>query len=430
MSKLTFRVRRVPGVPVVAARLWLRGGSRLEEIPGQSLVTGRLLTEGTRQRRWDRIATEAEDRGILLQSFSTLDTVCVSIEALAGDWALALAWLAELTLEPSFPEGRFDWIRRQAGAELESLFDQPQARTGHAFLDQLYHPHAYARPLQGDRESLERLCTGDCATFHRRLLDWGGTAVVTGDIDEAAVEKRLGELFADLRGPLTDPRPAVASPQGRDSARVEVAAGNGEQAHLCAGHLTVARAHPQLPALEVAGVVLGAGAGMSGRLLERIREREGLAYACDIHVAAGSGLDPGRLVAYAGTSPATLEQAERAVREELVRVVEDGIEQSELEDARAYLIGRDPFRRETARQWAGLLAEAELYGLPTDRPEWVVETLQALTLAEVEAAARRWIRPEAIKVTVGLPSQCTASQRRRVVVSSSRALTGGEKLVS
>ncbi len=264
MPKLTFRVRRVPGVPVVAARLWLRGGSRLEEIPGQSLVTGRLLTEGTRQRRWDRIAIEAEDRGILLQSFSTLDTACVAVEALAGDWALALTWLAELTLEPSFPRDRFDWIRRQAGAELDSLFDQPQARTGHAFLDQLYHPHAYGRPLQGDRASLERLSPDDCVAFHRRLLDWGGTVVVTGEIDEAAVEKRLGELFADFKGAAI-PRPVVASPLGRDSARVEVAAGTGDQAHLCAGHLTVARDHPQLPALEVAGVVLGAGAGISLR---------------------------------------------------------------------------------------------------------------------------------------------------------------------
>ncbi len=403
MQKLTFRVRRVPGVPVVAARLWLRGGSRLEEIPGQSLIAGRLLAEGTRRRSWDRIAIEAEDRGILLHSFSTLDTACVAIEALAGDWQLTLDWLAELALEPSFPEDRFDWLRRQAAAELDSLLDQPQARTGRAFLEQLYHPHPYARPLQGDRDSLERLSAADCAAFHRRLLDWGGTAIVTGDIDEAAVEERLGQLFADLAGPAA-PLPAVPLPRGREAARVEVAAGDGDQAHLCAGHLTVTRDHPQLPALEVAGVILGAGAGMSGRLPERIREREGLAYACDVQVATGAGLDPGRLVAYAGTSPATLDQAERAMREELARLVDDGIHQEELEDARAYLIGRDPFRRETARQWAGLLAEAELYGLPTDRPEWVVETLEALTQADIEAAARRWIRPDEIKVTVGLPS--------------------------
>lgn len=402
MEKLTVRVRRVPGVPVVAARLWLRGGSRLEDIPGQALVGGRLLAEGTRRRSWDQIAVEAEDRGVLLQSFSTLDTACVSVEALAGDWQLALDWLAELALEPSFPEDRFDWIRRQVAAELDSLLDQPQARTGRAFLDQLYHPHPYARPLQGDRESLQRLNAADCATFHRRQLGWGGTVIVTGDVDEAAVESHLGRLFADLAGPA-DPLPALPEPRGRDSEKIKVVAGDGDQAHLCAGHLTVARDHPQLPALEVAGVILGAGAGMSGRLPERIREREGLAYACDVHVATGAGLDPGRLVAYAGTAPATLDQAERAMREELARFVDGGIEPDELDDARAYLIGRDPFRRETARQWAGLLAEAELYGLPSDRPEWLVETLEAMTLADVEAAARRWIRPDELKVTVGLP---------------------------
>ncbi len=403
VRRLNVRTRRVPGVPVVAARLWLRGGSRQEGIPGQSLITGRLLTEGTRRRRWHRIADEAEDRGILIHSFGTVDTVCVSIEALAGDWHLALGWLAELALESTFPEDRFDWIRRHAAAELESLFDQPDARTSRAFLDQLYRPHAYARPLQGDRESLERLTPADCAAFHRRLLDWGGVVVVTGELDTEAVERRLEELFADLSGD-GEPLPAVAPPQGREVSRVEVDAGDGDQAHFFAGHLTIARDHPQLPALEVAAVVLGSGSGMSGRLPERIREREGLAYACDIHVASGAGLDPGRLVAYAGTSPDTLDQAERAVREELARLLDDGIEESELEDARAYLIGRDPFRRETARQWAGLLAESELYGLPTDRPEWVIETLEALTLADVEAAARRWIRLDEIKVTVGLPT--------------------------
>ena len=403
-NRLRRRVRRVPGVPVVAARLWLRGGTRLEEIPGQSLITGRLLTEGTGRRSWDRIATSADDRGILLQSFGTHDTVCLSIEALAGDWQVALEWLAELVLESTFPEDRFDWIRRQAGAELESLFDQPEARTAQAFLDHLYRPHPYARPLQGDAASLGRLTATDCAAFHRRLLDWGGVAVVTGEIEEAAVEARLDELFADLDGPATT-QPDTPVPEGRSSDRVEVAAGEGDQAHLCAGHLTVARNHSQLPALEVAGVILGAGAGMSGRLPERVREREGLAYACDVQVASGSGFEPGRLVAYAGTSPDTLKQAERAIREELARLVDGGIEPAELDDARAYLIGRDPFHRETARQWSSLLAEAELYGLPIDRPEWVVETLEGLTLADVEAAARRWIQPSAIKVTVGLPRQ-------------------------
>lgn len=176
-----------------------------------------------------------------------------------------------------------------------------------------------------------------------------------------------------------------------------------DQAHLYAGHLTVPRNHPDLPALAVVGVVLGAGAGLSGRLPTRIREQEGLAYHVDVSTAAGSGIDPGRLMAYVGTSPRTCAQAERAVREELARLVESGVEEKEFEEARSYLIGHDPFRRETARQWAELLAEAEFYGLKTDRPEWIVEVLRKLTRQDVETVARRWIRPAEIKVTAGLP---------------------------
>ena len=60
-------------------------------------------------------------------------------------------------------------------------------------------------------------------------------------------------------------------------------------------------------------------------------------------------------------------------------------------------------RRETARQWADILAEAEFYGLEIDRPEWVVEKLRALRRRDAEEAARRWIHPDELKVTVGRP---------------------------
>ena len=115
--------------------------------------------------------------------------------------------------------------------------------------------------------------------------------------------------------------------------------------------------------------------------------------------------DPGRLVAYVGTSPATVERARLGVIEEITRLVEEGIEEPELEEARAYLLGREPFRRETARQWADILVEAEHYGLPLDDPDQRKAELAALDRAAVEAAARRHVRPDDLRVTVGLPEK-------------------------
>ena len=77
--------------------------------------------------------------------------------------------------------------------------------------------------------------------------------------------------------------------------------------------------------------------------------------------------------------------------------------EAELEESRAYLLGREPFRRETARQWADLLLEAEHYRLPLDDARLRAAELLACTRSEVEAAARRHIRPGDLRTTVGLP---------------------------
>ena len=357
-------MRRVEGAPVVAVRLQFRAGGREEPIPGQALLTGRMLTEGTRRRDWRRIAEQAESKGMVVESNGSFESIGVSVDALAADWELALEWAVELLLESAFPEDRCTWLSRQAAAELESLADQPDVKTVWGFHKQLYSPHPRSRPLHGSAESLVGLTPADCAEFHRRASAHGILASVAGVMDEDAVRERLLSL---LGTPETgaDPYPGPPVPVGTGP-RAFVATDAEDQAHLYVGHLTVPRRHPDYAALELLAVILGSGSGLTGRIPARIREREGLAYTAYAQTVAGSGLDRGRVLAYVGTSPATVEKAERGVVEEITRLVEDGIETAELEESRAYLLGREPFRRETARQWADLLIEAEEYGIPLD----------------------------------------------------------------
>ena len=395
------RVKRVEGAPVIAVRLWLRAGAREETVPGQALLTGRMLSEGTRGRDWRRIAEEAENKGMMVQSFGTFESIGLSIDALAKDWELALEWAAELLLEPSFPEDRCAWLGKQAAAEMESLRDQPDVKTAWGYLEQLYSPHPRCRPLHGSEESLLAITPADCAAFHRRSQAHGVLVAVAGVMDEDAVQERLTRLLSQ---PQVDAErfPAPPAPVGLGPRHI-VPLEDSDQAHLYIGHLTVPRQHPDYAALELLAVVLGSGAGLTGRIPARIREREGLAYTAYAQTVAGSGLDAGRMYAYVGTSPATVEQAERGAVEEITRLVRDGIEEAEMEEARAYLLGREPFRHETARQWADLLIEAEEYDLPLDDFDHRKAELEALDRQAVEAAARRHIHPEELRVTVGMP---------------------------
>lgn len=397
------RARRIEGAPVVAVRALAAGGARVESAPAEALLAGRLLDEGSARRDWRRIAADADDRGAVVASWGGYESVGVAVDALASDWARALEWVAELLLEPAFPEDRLALVARQAAAELESQADQADALTGREFMAQVYAPHPRGRPLQGDAESLARRSAADVRAFHAASLARGLVVSVAGEIDVEAVLAAVERRFAGHRAPAGAPAPA-AQPPAPAASRREITTRAHDQAHLFVGRLTVARGHPDYPALELASVVLGTGAGLTGRIPQRIREREGLAYSAAADAVAGAGLDPGRLYAYVGTSPETVARAERAVIEELARFHREGPTAGELDEARAFLLGREPFRRETARQWADLAAVGALYGLPVEDAAWSAAEIAEVGAAEVAAAVRRHLDPERLAVTVGLPA--------------------------
>lgn len=388
----------------MAIRVWLPGGSLAERRPGEALVTGRLLTEGSRRRAWDEIAAQAEDRGIDLAGLGGTEVIGLAVDALATDWRQALELAAELTLEASLPEDRLEQVRWRTASELDSLSERPEVVAAWAFLEQLYGgDHPAGRPLQGTTESLAALARSDCLACHRRSLESGVLVSAAGDLDEDETRVAIDELFAVVPTPRPGP-PAPRPPAERTASRREIVLEAGEQTQLYVGQLTVPASHPDLPALQIAGVVLGSGPGLAGRIPTRLRERDGLGYEASATTVGGAGRMPGRLVVHVATAPRQVEAALRAVREELERFVAEGIGDGEFDEARTYLLGSEPFRRESARQLAALGMRSMLYGVPWDRPGWLESALERLDRAAVEAAIRRHLDPDTLAVTVGVPA--------------------------
>lgn len=396
----SIRIRRVPGAPVVAIRVWLPGGSTTEELPGQALISGRLLLEGSETRTWQRISDEAEERGMSLEADAGYEAQGVAVDALSDDWERALEWAAELVSSSVFPPDRCRWLARQAAAELEQLADHPDVKTAWAFDKQLYGSGARGRPLQGSVDSLSRLDNSACRSFHASCLERGVIVTVAGEISESAVEAKVRRLFGDLPSPGGVPCESVQI-SSETPAYQEVELEESEQAHWFGGAVTSSRRDPDYWALGLLGIVLGAGGNLSGRISHRVREVEGLAYGCGISTVAGAGRQPGSLAIAVGTSPERVEAVERAVTEELQALVSEGVSEDELRDARSYLLGREPFGRETARQWATLLAQTELFGVPIDDSDWVANRWLGVTPDELLEVARRHLDPSRLKVTVG-----------------------------
>jgi len=280
------RARRVAGAPIAALRVWLCAGERNAHVPGEALLAGRMLEEGTASRSWRRVAADAEDRGISLGASSGYEVMGLALDGPAAELDRMIAWAHELALSPRFDAERWEWQRQLAAAELASLEDDPEALTHRAFLDQIHGDHPRGRPLAGSAATLSILTVDDSRRSHAQAVSSGVVVALAGAIDEDGDAGLLESLFGGAGDGATNglyEPPEGASREPRREIELP-----GEQAHLIVGQQTVARDHPDLPALELSAVVLGAGAGLAGRIPERVRERESLAYTAFVDTAAGA----------------------------------------------------------------------------------------------------------------------------------------------
>jgi zinc protease len=153
----------------------------------------------------------------------------------------------------------------------------------------------------------------------------------------------------------------------------------------------VARTAPDYDAVMMMNYVLGGGS-LSSRLMDQIRDRQGLVYGVYSGLMAGIGAGP--LQIRAGTNPANAARCADAILDEVRRLHDEGPSDEEMEEARGYLTGVFPVRLETNAGVAGQLLSAEIYGLGLDYIERYPSIIRSVTTARAREAARKHLDPE------------------------------------
>jgi len=159
-----------------------------------------------------------------------------------------------------------------------------------------------------------------------------------------------------------------------------------QQAQVLVAHLGPPLTAPDYPAVRVLGTVLGGG--MSGRLFTELRDRRGLAYSVGTLGTFRTG--PSFLVTYLGTAPPNAEAAEAGVRVELARIRDEQVNDRELARAKAFLLGTLAMDRRTNARHAWYLAFFEVIGAGWEFPDRYAAAVEAVSAADVAAAARRY----------------------------------------
>jgi len=385
---ITVMVRENRVAPVVAVALLLRMGSRWETPAnsGISNFTHAVMVKGTTKRSGGDLADLVASLGGKISAAGDVDYSGIQGTALARFWRELLDITAELALSPQLNPAEVDRERDWLLSRLQRRRDNAPARAFDEFYRTLYGSHPYALPNLGTRESLARI-------DHAAIVDWYRafyrpermTLVVSGQVSAAEVMAEARRLFGGLAAgtPVTDPR--IAPPQA--SGRRIVVAQPAQQTQILVGGLAPSLDHPDHAAVKVLSTILGGG--MAGRLFVELRDKSALAYT------AASFYDPvhepGALVLYLGTAPENAAKAEQALLAEVRKIREVPVSPEELSRAKGYLLGRYAMDRRTNERLAWYLSFYEVEGVGRAYPERYRRQVEAVTVADVQRAARTYL---------------------------------------
>lgn len=261
----------------------------------------------------------------------------ISIEAPRENLPAVLELAAEILRQPAFSGEEFETLRQETLAAREEQMSEPQVLVSNELQRRLNpYPPTNIRYVPTPAEQIERLKAlnlADVQALYQGLVGASyAEAAFVGDFEPAAVSKLLDRLFSDWSSPKPFQRIESAyQPATPDT--VVISTPDKANAMVTLGlPLEVRDDDPDYPALLMANVVLGAGA--NSRLVNRIRQQEGLAYSCGSMAMAGSLDRVGTFVAFSICAPQNAERTLACAREEIERFLKDGVPQQELDDAR------------------------------------------------------------------------------------------------
>ena len=390
------------GVPLVHFRIVIRGGSEAEpaQLAGLSSITAELLRAGTEKRTADQFSEELDFLGGTFGGagggrggggVGTLaPATAFSAEFLKKDFDRGLDLFSDAVLNPTFPE---DKVKKEVARRVDAAHaakDNAQGAIRNYFQAAFFgKEHPYGNPP--DEASLARITRKDVLEFyHNMYCGRNMIVVVTGDFDPAAAKARLTKTFGSVpAGSAYTWRNATAPL--RRGRMLLIDKPDATQTYFIIGQPGTDRKSPDRTKLELVNTLFGGR--FTSMLNQELRANSGLTYGASSTVEQMRL--PGAILISTYTKTETTTQAIDMALEMLKRLNEKGITAEQLASAKAYLKGLYPTRRlETIDQLANELGDMELYGEGREEIDGYFSRIDAVTLDEANAAARKYYRAD------------------------------------
>ncbi|HEV7375613.1 MAG TPA: pitrilysin family protein, partial [Pyrinomonadaceae bacterium] len=390
--------------PTISLRGSFRAGSYFEprDKPGLAQITASLLERGTKRRTKLQLANDLESVGAQLAFSADPFAVNVAARALSKDLPLVISTIAEQLREPAFPVEELEKLKQQLIAVLQEQQSNTGYRARERFTQLIFDEASpfYMPGVEKLIQSINSISVEDVSSFYTKF--YGGRSLIlsmSGDVRSADVQRQFEEAFGPFTGPESvDINVVDPSPQAETRREIVLVKEKSSVDILLGSAASLRRDSEDYYAALLANSALGEST-LSSRLGLRVRDQEGLTYGINSRFRAPS-LAAGPWYVGVTVNPNNIEKAINSALNVLRDYVQNGVRADELADEKSAAIGSFKVGLATNAGLAQSMWNAEFYRLGMDYMDRYPQIIQAVTVEEVNAAIRKYFRPDQLTVVI------------------------------
>jgi len=393
---LTILTEEMQHIRSVSIGIWIKTGSRDEDPQwnGISHFIEHMVFKGTKHRSAEDIARQVDSIGGNMDAFTAKECVCFNMKVLDEHLPIAMEILGDLALNPIFD---VQDISRERGVILEEIKmdeDSPDYLVHEIFTQNFWKDHPLGKPILGTKETVKKFEQASVLdSYGQRFIPGNLIVCAAGHLQHAQfVElaiQHFGKMNPRKNGAHGSPPKVVPRIVLRNKKALE-------QVQICVGVPSHPIAHEKRHASYILNTLLGGG--MSSRLFQNIRERQGLAYS--IYSDLNPYRDTGCLSVYAGTSHESALKVVQCIVSEFAKLKSDPVPEEELRRSKDQLKGSLMLSLESSTARMSNLARQAMYFDRFYGMDQLIEKIEAVTALDLKQLADEFFHTESIAVTI------------------------------
>ncbi len=357
---------------VIGIKIFLKGGSVIEEKDGTASLLANTIMKGTKSRSGKELEDALDNIGTNISVADNFEYFEISMKTTKADLNQAFLLLKEILEEPAFDEKDITNAKKDAINNIIAARDNPQNLAFENFYEGIYANSPFLKTGKILEKSIPNINKEDIENLHKKIFAAENMVIsIAGNFDDNDIINKFSTLTNPKGHEAINLEILKANLSPLENNIIKKEGKNAKGSWLIQGWQTKGLSTNDFVTLKVISTYLGSG--FSSQLFTNLRENKGLAY--EVGASSGSNFNSGIIFMYIGTNPENLDEIEKEFAREINQLKSKYISQKELCDLKTMLVGRIKLATETNMSKAYLNGYYEFfdkgYSFSYDYPELI-----------------------------------------------------------